>query len=46
MPAQAGHLGPYAEEISHTGRQLGNSAPAFIHLALISAARTLHRGQG
>ncbi|MGX1852833.1 glycoside hydrolase family 15 protein [Streptomyces sp. NPDC055299] len=43
MLTYANHLGLYAEEISHTGEQLGNFPQAFTHLALISAAFNLDR---
>jgi GH15 family glucan-1,4-alpha-glucosidase len=41
MLTYANHLGLYAEEIGHTGEQLGNFPQAFTHLALISAAFNL-----
>lgn len=43
MLTYANHLGLYAEEIGHTGEQLGNFPQAFTHLALISAAFNLDR---
>ncbi|MFI9612096.1 glycoside hydrolase family 15 protein [Streptomyces sp. NPDC052023] len=46
MLTYANHLGLYAEEISHTGQQLGNFPQAFTHLALISAAFNLDRALG
>ncbi|MFI9720998.1 glycoside hydrolase family 15 protein [Streptomyces sp. NPDC052396] len=46
MLTYANHLGLYAEEISHTGRQQGNFPQAFTHLALISAAFNLDRALG
>ncbi|WST82016.1 hypothetical protein OG762_47785 (plasmid) [Streptomyces sp. NBC_01136] len=46
MLTYANHLGPYAEEISHTGEQLGNFPQAFTHLALISAAFDLDPALG
>ncbi|WNO76875.1 glycoside hydrolase family 15 protein [Streptomyces sp. AM8-1-1] len=46
MLTYANHLGLYAEEISHTGEQLGNFPQAFTHLALISAAYNLDRALG
>ncbi|MEU0397112.1 glycoside hydrolase family 15 protein [Streptomyces sp. NPDC006208] len=46
MLTYANHLGLYAEEISHTGEQLGNFPQAFTHLALISAAFNLDRALG
>ncbi|MGW3731281.1 glycoside hydrolase family 15 protein, partial [Streptomyces sp. NPDC000851] len=46
MLTYANHVGLYAEEISHTGRQLGNFPQAFTHLALISAAFNLDRALG
>lgn len=46
MLTYANHLNLYAEEISHTGEQLGNFPQAFIHLALISAPFNLDRALG
>lgn len=46
MLTYANHLGLFAEEISHTGQQLGNFPQAFTHLALISAAFNLDRALG
>ncbi|WBB63342.1 glycoside hydrolase family 15 protein [Streptomyces sp. WMMC500] len=46
MLTYANHLGLYAEEIGHTGEQLGNFPQAFTHLALISAAFNLDRRLG
>ncbi|MEU3856455.1 glycoside hydrolase family 15 protein [Streptomyces sp. NPDC028722] len=46
MLTYANHVGLYAEEISHTGEQLGNFPQAFTHLALISAAFNLDRALG
>ncbi|MFG3662028.1 glycoside hydrolase family 15 protein [Streptomyces sp. NPDC047706] len=46
MLTYANHLGLYAEEISHTGRQQGNFPQAFTHLALISAAFNLDKALG
>ncbi|MFD9215775.1 glycoside hydrolase family 15 protein [Streptomyces sp. NPDC059544] len=46
MLTYANHLGLYAEEISHSGEQLGNFPQAFTHLALISAAFNLDRALG
>ncbi len=46
MLTSAHHVGRYAEEISHTGEQLGNLRQAFTHLALISAAFHLDRALG
>ena len=39
----ANHLRLYAEEVSHTGEQLGNFPQAFTHFGLISAATNLDR---
>jgi GH15 family glucan-1,4-alpha-glucosidase len=46
MLTYANHVGLYAEEIGHTGEQLGNFPQAFTHLALISAAFNLDRALG
>ncbi|GAA4569414.1 glycoside hydrolase family 15 protein [Planotetraspora kaengkrachanensis] len=46
MLTYANHLGLYAEQIGHTGEQLGNFPQAFTHLALISAAFNLDRTLG
>ncbi|MFI9257213.1 glycoside hydrolase family 15 protein [Streptomyces sioyaensis] len=46
MLTYANHLGLYAEEIGHTGEQIGNFPQAFTHLALISAAFNLDRALG
>lgn len=46
MLTYANHLGLYAEEIGHTGEQLGNFPQAFTHLALISAAFKLDLALG
>lgn len=46
MLTYANHVGLYAEEISHTGEQLGNFPQAFTHLALNSAAFNLDRALG
>ncbi|WP_055587350.1 glycoside hydrolase family 15 protein [Peterkaempfera griseoplana] len=46
MLTYANHVGLYAEEISHTGKQQGNFPQAFTHLALISAAFNLDRVLG
>ncbi|GII28671.1 glycoside hydrolase family 15 protein [Planotetraspora mira] len=46
MLTYANHLGLYAEQIGHTGEQLGNFPQAFTHLALISAAFKLDRALG
>jgi len=43
MLTYANHLGLYAEQIGHTGEQLGNFPQAFTHLSLISAAFNLDR---
>ncbi|NKB81251.1 MAG: glycoside hydrolase family 15 protein [Nitrospirales bacterium] len=41
MLSYANHLRLYAEEVSHTGEQLGNFPQAFTHFGLISAASNL-----
>ena len=41
MLSYANHLRLYAEEVSHTGEQLGNFPQAFTHFGLISAAINL-----
>ena len=46
MLTYANHLGLYAEQISRTGEQQGNSPQALTHLALISAAFNLDRALG
>lgn len=46
MLTYANHVGLYAEEIGHTGEQIGNFPQAFTHLALISAAFNLDRALG
>ncbi|WP_214408904.1 glycoside hydrolase family 15 protein [Sphaerisporangium fuscum] len=46
MLTYANHLGLYAEEVGHTGEQLGNFPQAFTHLSLISAAFTLDHALG
>jgi GH15 family glucan-1,4-alpha-glucosidase len=46
MLTYANHLGLYAEQISLTGEQQGNSPQALTHLALISAAFNLDRALG
>ncbi|MER7985144.1 glycoside hydrolase family 15 protein [Streptomyces noursei] len=46
MLTYANHLGLFAEEIGHTGEQIGNFPQAFTHLALISAAFNLDRALG
>lgn len=43
MLGYANHLRLYAEEVSHTGEQLGNFPQAFTHFGLISAASNLDR---
>ncbi|MBM4795812.1 glycoside hydrolase family 15 protein [Streptomyces sioyaensis] len=46
MLTYGNHLGLYAEEIGHTGEQIGNFPQAFTHLALISAAFNLDKALG
>ncbi|SDK31340.1 glycoside hydrolase family 15 protein [Nonomuraea jiangxiensis] len=46
MLTYANHVGLYAEEIGHTGEQLGNFPQAITHLALISAAFNLDHALG
>ncbi|MFG2140081.1 glycoside hydrolase family 15 protein [Streptomyces sp. NPDC048650] len=46
MLTYGNHLGLFAEEIAHTGEQIGNFPQAFTHLALISAAFNLDRKLG
>jgi len=46
MLGYASHLVLYAEEIGHSGEELGNFPQAFTHLALISAAFNLDRALG
>ncbi|MBF8187204.1 glycoside hydrolase family 15 protein [Nonomuraea sp. K274] len=46
MLTYANHVGLYAEEIGHTGEQLGNFPQAITHLALISAAFNLDQALG
>lgn len=46
MLTYGNHLGLFAEEIGHTGEQIGNFPQAFTHLALISAAFNLDRALG
>ncbi|MCC5580929.1 glycoside hydrolase family 15 protein [Microtetraspora sp. AC03309] len=46
MLTYANHLGLYAEQIGHTGEQLGNFPQAITHLALISAAFNLDHALG
>ncbi|MEV7970708.1 glycoside hydrolase family 15 protein [Sphaerisporangium sp. NPDC088356] len=46
MLTYANHLGLYAEQIGHTGEQLGNFPQAFTHLSLISAAFNLDQALG
>ena len=41
MLSYANHLRLYAEEVSHTGEQLGNFPQAFTHFGLITAAANL-----
>ena len=41
MLSYANHLRLYAEEVSHTGEQLGNFPQAFTHFGLITAASNL-----
>ena len=41
MLSYSNHLRLYAEEVSHTGEQLGNFPQAFTHFGLISAATNL-----
>lgn len=46
MLSHANHLGLYGEELSLTGRHLGNFPQAFTHIGLISAAYNLDRALG
>ena len=46
MLGYANHLGLYSEELGPRGEHLGNFPQAFSHLALISAAYCLDRGDG
>lgn len=46
MLSFANHLGLYGEELSLTGRHLGNFPQAFTHIGLISAAYNLDRALG
>ncbi len=46
MLTYANHVGLFAEQIGHTGEQLGNFPQAFTHLSLISAAVNLDRALG
>ncbi len=46
MLSYANHLGLYGEELSLTGRHLGNFPQAFTHIGLISAAYNLDRALG
>jgi len=41
MLSYTNHLRLYAEEVSHTGEQLGNFPQAFTHFGLITAASNL-----
>ncbi|MFT5207019.1 MAG: pentatricopeptide repeat protein [Candidatus Omnitrophota bacterium] len=43
MLSYSNHLGLYAEQIGHSGEQLGNFPQAFTHLSLISAAVNLDK---
>ena len=46
MLSYANHVGLYGEELSLTGRHLGNFPQAFTHIGLISAAYNLDRALG